>query len=176
MAVRPEQTSFLYILLTYMATLDGMRGVLELFEVPDWESRMAIHPLYVAAELFDWVDGTPELQAPKLGRGGRTLFEHLLLTFCDFRCSIRPPAGDLRRMIPNKHGIWKMHPFGLRVYGWFAAECTFVAVTAALESETKADKTLNNQKLHYVKAFIEDHGLQQTVEMGDILAIFPNKA
>ena len=158
-----------------MATLDDIieNGTLELFEVPDWQSRLPIHRLYVATELIEWIDAKKELHSKRFAQGGRTLFEHLEHTFCDFRCSERPPAGDLRRMTPNNQGIWKMHPVGLRIYGWCPAHCTFVAVTAALEMETKKDKRLNNKKLDEVKKFIEKHDVEQTVVMGDILAIFP---
>src|SRR3954465_6394968 len=109
-----------------MATLSDIvaKGVLDPFELPQWESRLPIHPLYVAGTLFDWVAATADLQTQKIGR--RTLFEHLEQTFCDFRCSARPPAGDLRRMTPTKHGIWKLHPPGLRVYGFAPSIRTFV--------------------------------------------------
>jgi hypothetical protein len=158
-----------------MATLSDIvaKGVLELFELPQWESRLAIHPLYAAPELFDWVAATPELHSPKFAVGRRTLAEHLEQTFCDFRCSERPPAGNLRRMTPTKHGIWKLHPPSLRVYGFCPNVRTFAAITAAQESETKKDKSLNDKKLDEVRKFIKDHDLSETVIVGDILAVFP---
>jgi hypothetical protein len=156
-----------------MATLSHIidQGILVPYRVPKWESRLPIHPLYVADELFRWADNKAELRSRKYG--GRTLLEHLEQTFCDFRCSERPPAGDLRRMVPNKHGIWKMQPVGLRIYGWCPAVKTFAAVTAALEKETKDDKQLNDRKLEEVRGFIKQHGLEDTVVIGDIFAIFP---
>jgi hypothetical protein len=158
-----------------MATLSHIiaQGILVFYRVPDWESRLPIHPLYVADELFKWADAKAELRSLGSAQGGRTLLEHLEQTFCDFRCSARPPAGDLRRMVPNKHGIWKMQPVGLRIYGWCPAVKTFAAVTAALETETKNDKGLNNRKLEEVREFIMQHGLEHTVIIGDIFAIFP---
>jgi hypothetical protein len=162
-----------------MATVEDavITHVLEPFELPDWELRLPIRPLYVNPELLDWADDTPQLHDEKLAVGGRTLFEHLLVMLCDFRCAERcpPHAGDLRRMTPTKKGIWKMHPPRLRIYGWCPAQHAFVAVTGALEAETKADKRLNDKKLNEVLDFIKKHGLQNTILRGDILAIFPHQ-
>lgn len=78
--------------------------------------------------------------------------------------------------MPNKHGIWKLHPPGLRIYGWCPAPRSFVAVTGALESETKTDKKLNDKKRDEVRAFIKLHDVGAHIVRGDILAIFPIKA
>jgi hypothetical protein len=75
----------------------------------------------------------------------------------------------------NQKGIWKMHPPKLRIYGWCPATHQFVAVTWALESETKADKKLNDKKRDEVLGFIRSNGLGQAVKLGDILAVFPNQ-
>ena len=125
-----------------------------------------------------WADGKAELHDKALAVGGRTLFEHLLTMFCDFRCAERcpPHAGDLRRMTPTKYGIWKMHPPKLRVYGWCPGKNQFAAVTAALKSETKSDKKLNGKKLEQVRNFIKANGLEGAVLRGDILAVFPHTA
>jgi hypothetical protein len=48
-------------------------------------------------------------------------------------------------------------------------------VTWALESETKADKKLNDKKRDEVLGFIRSNGLGQAVKLGDILAVFPNQ-
>jgi hypothetical protein len=76
-------------------------------------------------------------------------------------------------MLPTKHGIWKVHSEGLRIYGWCPLLRTFAAVTAALEIDTKNDSKLNDHKLHEVREFLKKHELEQTVVHGDILAIFP---
>jgi len=76
-------------------------------------------------------------------------------------------------MVPLGSGIWKMHPPGLRLYGWFPAKKSFVAVTAALEIETKQNKGLNDQKMQQVAQFIQSHGLASSVIVGDILNVFP---
>src|SRR5262249_12511547 len=120
-------------------------AVLEPFELPDWELRLPVRPLYVTPEFVDWADDSPQLHDKKLAIGGRILFEHLLLTMCEFRCAKRPQAGDLRRLIPTKNGLWKMHPPGLRLYGWCPAQHSFVIVTGALESDTKTDNKLNDK-------------------------------
>jgi hypothetical protein len=103
----------------------------------------------------------------------RTLFEHVEQMFCDFRCAPRFSAGDLRRMLPTKKGIWKMHPPKVRIYGWCPAPNSFVAVTGALEADTKRDKKLNDTKRDEILAFIKAHQLLQHVVLGDHLAIFP---
>ena len=162
-------------LLTYMATVAQAvaSGTLEIFELPAWEKRLPIRPLYVARKFFDWVENKPELHDADREIGGRLLVDHLEQIFCDFRCAERPGAGDLRRMMPTKYGIWKLHPQGLRVYGWCPATHTFVAVEGALVAETKADGKFNDTKLKAVRDFTKAHGLQGTILRGDIRAIFP---
>jgi hypothetical protein len=158
-----------------MATLeDAVKAkVLEPYELPEWETRCPIRPLWVAYELWDWIDGTDDLHNVALGLGGRTLFEHTEQMFSDFRCSPRFFAGDLRRMMPTTKGIRKMHPPKLRIYGWCPAQHAFVAVTAAMEQDTKSDKTLNDKKRDYVLEFISLHKLEHTILRGDHSAVFP---
>jgi hypothetical protein len=114
------------------------------------------------------------LQDKKFVIGKRTLFEHLLMAFCDFTCEPQYRCGDLRRMLPNSKGVWKMHTPGLRIYGWAPKIHEFAAVTFATEMDTKSDKELNNQKLVEVEAFIKSQGLTGTIIRGDILAVFPH--
>jgi hypothetical protein len=78
--------------------------------------------------------------------GGRTLFEHVAQSFCGFRRGADVHYGDIRRMLPTKAGIWRMYPPGLRVYGWRPARHPFIAVTAAVEADTKRDRRLNDRK------------------------------
>jgi len=93
---------------------------------------------------------------------------------CEFQCSQKVHAGDLRRMLPTKHGIWHAYPPGLRLYGWCPAQHAFVAVNGALEADTKAIRGLNDQKRDEVRQFIAAHHLQGTVVRGDIRAVFPD--
>ena len=132
---------------------------------------MPVRPLYVASELFDWVDSTDALYSKK--RGQRTLYEHLEQALCDFRCSDRPPAGELRRVMPTKRGVWKICPPGLRIFGWCPAPHSFVAVTAAFADETHAETSLTDAKVRYVRAFIARYELDETIEYGDVNALFP---
>lgn len=168
----------MYRVLTYMATITDIveAGHLELFELPEFESRLAINPLYYAGEFRRWIEVTTELRDPALRVGPRTMLEHIEQTLSDFRCSHRPSAGDLRRMMPNKHGIWKLHPPGVRLYGWCPAPRTFVVVTGALELETKTNKKLNDEKRDEVRNFIRDNHLSNHVLIGDVLAVFPPDA
>jgi hypothetical protein len=131
-----------------MATIeDAVKDkVLEPYTLPDWELRLPIRPLWVAFVLWDWIDGEDDLHNVALGVGRRTLCEHIEQMFCDFRCSPRFPAGDLRQMLPTKKGVRKIHPPKMRIYGWCPAPHAFVAVTAAFETDTKKDKKLNGQK------------------------------
>lgn len=165
-------------MLTYMATVAEVvaSGVIVAFEVPAWEPRLPLRPLWVTPALVSWADAKPELHDNAFGVGGRTLFEHLLTMLCDFRCAEHCPshAGDLKRMTPTKHGIWKMHPPKMRVYGWCPGQFQFVGVTATLESETKADHKLNGAKMKEVRDFIQKHALQNTILRGDVLAVFPH--
>lgn len=158
-----------------MATLEQAVAacVLEVYDLPDWEQRLPLRRLWVACELWDWIDGTDQLHNMAFAVGRRTLFEHLEQMFCDFRCSPRFPAGDLRQMIPNPKGIRKMHPPKLRIYGWAPAKQAFVAVCAALEMDTKTDKSLNDKKRDEVLRFIRKHKLEHTIVKGDNSAVYP---
>jgi hypothetical protein len=158
-----------------MATVeDAVAGkVLEPYPLPDWELRLPIRPLWVAFELWDWIDGKDELHEMGLAIGRRTLFDHIEQTFCDFRCSPRFPAGDLKQMMPTKHGVRTMRPAKVRIYGWCPKQHAFVAVTGALEIDTKTDKTLNDKKRDEARNFIKTHKLEHTILRGDNLAVFP---
>jgi hypothetical protein len=161
-----------------MATLEDAvkAGLLEQYQLPDWEMRLPIRSLWVAYGLWDWIDGQNDLHDTKRAIGGRTPFEHLEQLFCDFRCAQLFPAGDLRRMIPTAKGVWKMHSPKLRTYGWFPYPNAFVAVTAARESNTKVDNKLNDKKREEVLAFIRTNTLQHLIVQGDHLAVFPPHA
>jgi hypothetical protein len=159
-----------------MATIDSViaAGHLSPFELPEWESRLAIRSLFVTPDFLDWADDTDALHDETNAIGGRTLFEHLLLMFCEFRCAPRVRYGDIKRMMPTSKGVWKMHPPGLRIYGWCPDLQQFASVDGALESETKTTKNLNDVKRNIVLAFIKQHGLGNSVKYGDFTAVFPN--
>lgn len=162
-------------LLTYMATIeDAVKAeVLEVYDLPEWESRLPIRQLWVARDMREAIEGCDEMFDPSKGVGGRSLFEHIEIIFCDFRCAQRIPAGDLKRMMPTKNGVWKMHPPKMRVYGWCPAKHAFAAVTFALEEQTKKDKKLNNRKMQDVLTFIKQNKLSDHVERGEINVVFP---
>jgi hypothetical protein len=149
------------------------RLALEPFPLPDWERRLPIRPLWVNPEFWDWAVGKPELETKE---GGKTLYEHMEQMFIEFRCAEAFGTGDLRRMVPNRSGVRKMHPPKLRVYGWCPAPHRFVIVCGALESETKADKSLNDRKHDEVLDFIRRNDLAAHVLLGDARAVFPPKA
>lgn len=156
-----------------MATLEQIIKAQELesFGLPEWESRLPIRSLYVARQFVAWVNKTAELRSCHSAIGNRLLIEHIDQMLADYRCSARPAAGDLKRLMPTKHGIWKMHPPGLRLYGWCPAPHKFAVVTGALEIETKRDKTINNKKRLEVLSFIKKYNLP--VILGDVRAILP---
>jgi hypothetical protein len=162
-------------MLTYMATLAHIvaAGHLEPFEPPEWERRRPVRPLLVAPELLDWAYETPELNDIGPGQGRRTLTEHLLQMFSDFRCDRHVHYSDLKRMLPTTGRIWHMYPPGLRIYGWVPAPHSFVAITGALAQHTKDDPTLNDRKRDQVTTFARRYGLTHTIKAGDYLALFP---
>jgi hypothetical protein len=160
-----------------MATIDDMvrAGVLEPYELPEWETRQPFNRLWVAQDFWLEFDAMVVLHDASVLIGRRTIGEHIELLLNDFRCSKRPSAGDLKRMTPTSDGVWKLHPPGARVYGWCPFPESFVAVTLATEQATKSDKGLNNQKRKRVVNFVKTNGLQTSVVYGDILAVFPPK-
>jgi hypothetical protein len=158
-----------------MATLeDDLKAAgLELYELPEWETRQPIRPLWITSDFWDWFDNTSELHDEKQRVGRRTLADHIEQMFCDLRCSKRPAPGDLRRMMPNKKGVWKFHPANTRLYGWAIKPEYLAIVCGALETDTKdkAKGSVNDRKRDEVLAFINSNKLP--VMLGDILAIFP---
>jgi hypothetical protein len=96
--------------LTYMATPIIIRRceALSEFELPEWEEREPRRSLWVSDELVAWADNTMQLHRTKID--GRTLFEQLEQTFCDFRCSPSFHAADLKRMMPTASKVWHMYP------------------------------------------------------------------
>lgn len=160
-----------------MATLDDvLNKIAEPYAPPAWEIRQTVNQLWVAPEFWASFDAEDALHDETSLIGRRTIGEHIEQGLCDFRCSERPSAGDLRRMVPNSHGIRKIHVPGARIYGWCPRVRAFVAVGFAIEIDTKTDKSLNDVKRDEVRAFIKKHKLSNSVILGDILAIFPPKA
>lgn len=129
---------------------------------------------YVTGALQAWADATTALTDPAFGIGRRLLLDHLEQLMCDLRCAVRPPAGDVRRMMPTAEGILKAHAPGLLIYGWCCGPGVFVAAAGALEIETKTDKRLNDRKRDEVAQFIKRHGLEATVLRGELYELFPS--
>jgi hypothetical protein len=156
-------------------------GILELYRLPHREYRLPIWPLWIATDFWTWHDAKTELFDPELLFGRRTISEHMDLLFCNLRCSKRPGSGgDLRRMLPHKTGVWSLHVPGARIYGWSPQVGSYVAVTGALASETKApraegEKSIDNKKRDEVISFTRKHHLEHTIIFGDIHAIYPPK-
>jgi transcriptional regulator with XRE-family HTH domain len=160
-----------------MATLDDdlIAAGLELFDLPGWETRLPIRQLWIAPSFWEWFDSVEALH--EIRSGSRTLGEHIEQMFCDLRCSERPGAGDVRKMMPSKKQVWKLHPPKSRLYAWAARKECLVVMTGALESDTK-DKTggnLNNKKRDEVIAFIKAHRLTKTYSQETILPSFRPK-
>jgi hypothetical protein len=159
-----------------MATITAAlnAGVLHEFRLPDHEGRDPLRPLYVASQLFDWIDETDELYEENWGprTGGRSMAEHLSQTFCDFRCDRRPLVGDLHRVQPTRKGVWKIHSPGLRVFGWVPDPHGFVAVTAAFSKDTHGPQSVVDQSIAKVIAFAKQHKLHETFVRRDRSALF----
>lgn len=162
-----------------MATiLSALRlGVVDEWSLPETEGRPPLRPLYVAGELFEWVDATDALYLENWSKrnGGRSRFEHLEAAFADFRCAQRPLVGDLNRVRPTKKGVFSLHCPGLRVFGWAPDVYSFLAVTAALSDDAHGRESIVNQKVKEVLAFAEDRGLSETIQYGDRSALFQKK-
>lgn len=165
-------------LLTYMATIHSalQAGVIHEFRLPSTECRDPLRPLYLADDVFNWVETTDGLHDPKWSpkSGGRSRFEHLMQTFADFRCDQRPLVGDLTRLMPNKKGVWSMHSKGLRLLGWVPEPHSFVGVRLALTEYTHGAASTVNDLMNEVVAFAKAQGLHHTFKSGDRSALFPS--
>ena len=57
-----------------MATIDDrLKGVAELFELPDWEIRQTVNRLWIVPSFWDQFDANAGLHDEKLKQGGRTI-------------------------------------------------------------------------------------------------------
>jgi hypothetical protein len=158
-----------------MATLlDAVRNdVLEKYEVPDWDKRNPVRQVFTAPALWDWIDNEPRAHVATAKRGGRSPFEHLEQMLSDYCCEPRALRyGDLKQIIPTGDGVWRIHPPGLRVFGWIAANQTFVAVSAAMKSDLVSKTETYDQHRRTVLSFAIANGLEHTILRGDYLAIF----
>jgi len=123
---------------------------------------------------LEWTDLVDDFLAEEFRTSRRSHAEHLEMMFSDYRCADRPGAGDLKRMKPTGQGVRKMHPPGLRIYGFcLKPGAAFVAVTGALEIETKRDGRVNTLKLREVRKFIRDNRLDDVVMRGNNYELFP---
>lgn len=159
-----------------MATiLDAVRReVLIPYEVPDWYDGVPVRPLYVAPQLWDWIDNEARAHKIESSLGRRSRYEQMEIMFAEFRCGPRALGhAELKRMTPTANGVWKMHPPGLRVYGWCPSPHAFVAVKAAILEDVKADKKLSDSHRDDVLDFIQHAGLSSSIALGDYIALFP---
>lgn len=156
-----------------MATIAGALAakVLVLHALPTWEERPKRRRLFVNPAFYDWIDESKDLH--EMYVGSRTLAEHIEQTLADFVCSERFTGGGLRRMQPTAKGVWTMRPPGMRLFGWCPAVHEFVVVTGATEAATKMNKTLNDVKRDEVLSFIAAEKLQNTIQLGDVSALYP---
>ncbi|UGY15085.1 hypothetical protein HAP48_0042265 [Bradyrhizobium septentrionale] len=139
---------------------------------------MPIRQLWIAPSFWEWFDAEEALHDLKRKSGGKTLGEHIIQMFCDLRCSERPGAGDVRKMMPTKKHVWKLHPPKSRLYGWAVREECLAIIYGATESATKdkSDGNISNKKRDEVIGFIKASKLTKHIFMGDYLALFPPKA
>lgn len=161
-----------------MATVDEALsgGMLAEYRISSWELRLPKRKLLYAHDFFDsWADVEPRMMDISLGKGARTRHEHLETIFNDFVCAERPAGGDLRRVMPVKDGVFKLHPFGSRIYGFFSGEAEFVAVAGAIAEDTKSDKKLNDKKRNAVLKFVKQNGLETSMFKGEIYEVLGTK-
>lgn len=158
-----------------MATiLDAVRSCcVEVYEKPIWEHRLAKRSIYVRPEFWNWVDNDERLHDDAHSQGGRTLFEHLEQAFCDHMCSAKGLGhGDLKRVSPTREGIWKIHSIGLRTFGWCLESGDFVVVCGGLIGDVKGPPPLYDVYKQKCLDFAKAESLEQTITLGDYLAIF----
>jgi hypothetical protein len=161
-----------------MATLqDALKvgGCLERVPLPDWEDRQPIRLLYATPDFLDDIETDGVLHDPELAIAELTLYEHLWQRMSDFQCLERPGCGDLHLVMPVTKGVWKIHPNGLRVFGWAPAKHSLALVCYALASDTHSVRGLVAKKRDEVLRFIERHGLGGTVQKGGYLEVFPHQ-
>lgn len=163
-------------MLTLEATISKVvrSGHMEMFDVPEWHHGMPMRPLYVASTFWKWVDGCDALHVIPTKGSRRSIWEQIELHLAELRCAERPPGADeLRRLTPTRSGIWKLHPPGARLYGWFAKPHTLILVGGATEKETKLNKSRNASEMKNVSAFIAKHDFKAHIVRGDYRAVYP---
>ena len=149
--------------------------MLEVVPIPEWDERLPIRCLYATPEFLDQIEEDKRLHDSALAIGRRTLYEHLWERMSDFRCGESAGCGDLLRVIPTQKRVWTLHANGLRLYGWAPEKRALALVNYALEAETHSIKGLVAQRREDFLGFIVRYALNDTMQIGDYLAVFSDK-
>jgi hypothetical protein len=153
-------------------------GDIERYQLPQWETREPIRELYGIPELFDWVMENPIMQDESDKKGGKDRLEHLQALFSEFRCDKQPGGGNLRRVNPSGEGVFKLQPYGARVFGVFIEPKVFIGVCAIVSEEGhgKNAKQTYTEMRTQVLNFVKKHNLQDEILKGEIYEVLGTKA
>lgn len=121
--------------LTLMATLAMLerQGVLHRYETDLERDEQPERLLYCTQGFLGWYEDV--LPSFKKDRGTLTPYEQVDRALREFVTG-RPLAYDqgLKILNPVNHGVWELKTIDVRIFGWFAAPSTFVAVNGAMRS------------------------------------------
>jgi hypothetical protein len=160
-----------------MATIQDALGskLIEEWRIPEHLGGDPKRPVYLAGELFDWIDNAMDLHDPAQRKGGRSPFEHLEQSLRDFRCCNGPDYGDIRCVTPQHKGVWSLHCPSGRLLGWIPAPHQFVGIYWVRMSDAHGKGKISEARKKVLQ-FAKDHGLEETIQPGDFNALFPSKA
>lgn len=155
-----------------MATIADVLGskLLEEWRIPDHLGGDPKRPVYLAGELFDWIDNALDLHIP--GKGGRSSFERLEQSLRDFRCSDHPNYGDIMCVMPQHKRVWSLHSPAGRLLGWVPACHQFVGIYWVRMADAHGKGNIGEAREKVLK-FATDHGLLGTMKPGNYHALFP---
>lgn len=121
--------------LTLMATLAILerQGVLHRYETDLERDEQPERLLYCTQGFLGWFEDV--LPSLVKDRGTLKPYEQVDRALREFVTG-RPLAYDqgLKVLNPVTHGVWELKTIDVRIFGWFAARNTFVAVNGAMRS------------------------------------------
>jgi hypothetical protein len=126
--------------LTYMATLEHLwaEGTLIRFEADLEPREMPNRIIYMAAEFDAWIEDILYDEQPDDEDRAIDPYEQVESIFDDF-VKGRPMVYGVHKKLlrPETKGVWSLRTPDVRVFGWFPARGTFLAVCGDMKRNLK---------------------------------------
>jgi hypothetical protein len=138
-----------------MATLEHLwtGGTLIKFTADLEPGTMPVRMIYMAAEFDDWVEEVLYDQRPDDDDRAIEPYEQVESVFDDFVIGRPMVYGVHKKLLrPETKGVWSLRTPDVRVFGWFPAHGTFLAVRGDMKRNLR-ELTAYRAHIDHVTAF-----------------------